>query len=162
MSYYFTDKEIEDFILEEKPFPDTIDKFLNFKESDGHKRASVTIDRPDGSQYNINLRQNVNNVNDFSVIIAYQCKGNNKDFKLRRYNGKSHEHSNKIEKSRFYNFHIHISTERYQKIGAKEESFAEETSRYTNLNEALECMIKDCNIKVKINPQMSIFDQEDK
>ncbi len=157
MSYYFTDEEINNFVVEEKQFSGTVNGFMIFKESDGHKRSSAIIGRSDGSQYIIKLRQSTHNVNDFSAIIAYQSKGTNKDFKLRRYNGKSHEHSNRLEGNKFYNFHIHIATERYQNIGRKEESFAKETNRYSNLYGALECMIKDCNIKVKKDSQTNLF-----
>ena len=57
------------------------------------------------------LRQNKNTVTDFSAILAFQEKGANKDFKLRRYNGK-HEHTNKLENRKFFDFHIHYATQR--------------------------------------------------
>ena len=80
-----------------------------------------------------------------------------KDFKLRRYNGKSHEHSNKLENVKFYDFHIHFATQRYQDEGRKEESYAEVADRYSDINEALSCLLEDCNIKIKQDPQMNFF-----
>lgn len=159
MSYYFTDEEINSYISEEKIFPGTIEEFLIFKEFDGHKSASVELPRSDGSRFIIKLRQNLNDINDFSAIIVFQEKGNNKYFKLRRYNGKSHEHTNKLERNKFYAFHIHIATQRYQDAHRKEESYAEETSRYSDINGALNSLLNDCNIRIAINPQLSLFDE---
>ena len=153
MSYYFTDDEINALITEEKTHSGTIHEIMDLKESDGHKRTSFDIMRADGSRFIIKLRQNVNDMNDFSAIIAFQEKGNNKDFKLRRYNGKSHEHSNKLEDEKFYNFHIHFATQRYQDEGRKEESYAEATNRYSDIEEALNCLLEDCNLKIKQGPQ---------
>jgi hypothetical protein len=105
----------------------------------------------------IKLRQNKNTVTDFSAIFAYQEKGANKDFKLRRYNGK-HEHTNKLEKHKLFDFHIHYATQRYQDAGRAEESYAEETNRYSDIKGALTCLINDCNIQVEKDTQTSIFD----
>ena len=159
MNYYFTDEEIQSLIAEEKHFRGSIDEMMNFKESDGHKRSSVEILCADGNLFVIKLRQNLNNVNDFSAILAFQERGCNKDFKIRRYNGKSHEHSNKLEGDKFYAFHIHMATQRYQDIGRKEESFAEATNRYSDLRGALKCLLKDCNVIAKLNPQTSLFSE---
>lgn len=157
MSYYFTDEEIKQLISERKLYNDTLATFMNFKESDGHKKASIEILRPDGSMFVVKLRQNTNTINDFSAMLAFQEKGANKDFKLRRYNGK-HEHTNKLENRKFFNFHIHHATQRYQDAGRKEESFAEETNRYSDIKGALMCLIGDCNIQIKIDTQTSLFD----
>lgn len=157
MDYYFTDNEIKELTLESKNYNGTIDDLLNFKESDGHKRASIEILRSDGSTFIVKLRQNTNTLNDFSAILAFQGKGVNKDFKLRRYNG-IHEHTNKLENKRFFDFHIHYATQRYQDAGRKEESYAEETDRYSNIKGALKCLIDDCNIQVEKDPQMTFFD----
>lgn len=158
MSYYFTDGEINQLILEKKYYNGRINDFFDFKESDGHKKASVEILRSDGSMFIIKLRQNINAINDFSAIFAYHAKGSNKDFKLRRYNGKSHEHSNNLENKRFYNFHIHYATQRYQDAGCKEEKYAEETDRYSDCRGALKCLLKDCNIGIRTDGQTSLFD----
>lgn len=159
MSYYFTDEEIKSLVDEEKIFDGSLDAIMDFKESDGHKSASVELRRTDGSKFIIKLRQNLNNVNDFSVIFALQGKGISKDFKLRRYNGKSHQHSNRLEGNRFYTFHVHYATKRYQDAGRKEESYAEETERYSDIKGALRCLLSDCNIKTKLDPQTSLFDK---
>ena len=159
MGYYFTDAEINNLVAEEKSHPVTLSEIMAFKQSDGHKRSSFEINRPDGSRFIIKLRQNQNNINDFSAIIGFQEKGNNTSFILRRYNGKSHEHSNRIEGNKFYYFHIHIATQRYQDDGRKEESYAEESDQYTDLTSALRCLLAECNIKIKTNPQESLFNE---
>ena len=150
------DEEIKQLIEERKDYNDSFAGMLNFKESDGHKKTSIEILRPDGSFFIIKLRQNTNTLNDFSAIIAFQEKGINKDFKLRRYNGK-HEHTNRLENEKFYNFHIHYATKRYQDARRKEESYAEETNRYSDINGVLKCLIDDCNIQVKTDPQGFLF-----
>jgi len=156
MENYFTDSEINELTLEMKEYNGTIDDLLNFKESDGHKRSTVEIPRLDGSAFIVKLRQNINTLNDFSAILAFQKKGANWDFKLRRYNG-IHEHTNKLEKIRFFGFHIHYATQRYQDAGRKEESYAEKTDRYSDIKGALKCLIDDCHIQVKTDPQGRLF-----
>jgi hypothetical protein len=157
MGYYLTDDEIHSLIHEPKPYPGTRAAMMHLKTSDGHKRGSFDIQRADGSQFIVKLRQNMNNVNDFSAIIGFQEKGNSVTFILKRYNGKSHEHSNKIEKTKIYNFHIHTATQRYQDENRKEESYAEETNRCSNLVTALDCLIEDCQITLQPDPQRNLF-----
>jgi hypothetical protein len=91
------------------------------------------------------------------VILAWLPPKSNAIFKLRRYNGKSHEHTNKIEEERFYDFHIHPATLRYQQLGVKEESFAQATDRYQNFARPLRCMIDDCGFIVPKNDQLELF-----
>ncbi|MCH7764774.1 MAG: hypothetical protein IIB95_13750 [Candidatus Marinimicrobia bacterium] len=98
-------------------------------------------------------------INDFSAILAFRKKGYTNDFKLKRYNGKSHEHSNKLEGEKFYDFHIHIATQRYQDIGKKEESYGKITDRFSNLRGALKCLIEDCNVRTTLNTQANLFEE---
>ena len=78
-------------------------------------------------------------------------------FRLRRYNGKSHQHKNHIEKDVIYDFHIHYATERYQLIGKKEESFAVASDRYSTLHEAVGCLISDCGFVLPEGDQGDMF-----
>lgn len=80
---------------------------------------------------------------DFSVIIAVQLHNSNRIFRLRRYNGLSHIHTNRIECETFYDYHIHIATERYQELGMREESYAIPTDRYLSFEGAINCAISD-------------------
>ena len=158
MSYFFTDEEISSLISEEKQYSGSIEEIMSYRESDGHKRSSVKLHRGDGSHFMIKLRLSLKNMYDFSAIISFQEKGSNKDFKLRRYNGKSHEHNNRLEKEKFYSFHIHQATERYQEAGRKEECYAEQTTRYADIKGALKCLLQDCNITIEVDPQTSLFE----
>ena len=151
MEYFFPDNEIKELTLERKEYNGTIADFLNFKESDGHKRSAIEIPRPDGSAFIVKLRQNTNTLNDFSAILAFQQKGINKDFKLRRYNG-LHEHTNKLENIKFFDFHIHYATQRYQEASRREESYAEITDRYFDIKGALKCLIDDCLLELLLFP----------
>jgi hypothetical protein len=66
-----------------------------------------------------------------------------------RYNGGSHVHENKLEGNKFeYVPHIHVATERYYRISKRMvDAYAETTDRYTTLNDAIKCILADCNIK---------------
>jgi hypothetical protein len=75
---------------------------------------------------------------------------------LRRYNGKSHVHGNRIEGTTFYDFHIHTATERYQLLGSREDTFAEPSRLFTNLSLALDCLVQDCGFE-GANPQLSLI-----
>jgi hypothetical protein len=93
------------------------------------------------------------------VILACLPPNSSTFFRLRRYNGRGHEHTNKLEHERFYNFHIHTATERYQEEGAREDGYAEQTDRYHDLNGAINCMFADCGFQ-KEDPeigQMNLF-----
>ncbi len=77
--------------------------------------------------------------------------------RLRRYNGKSHEHTNRIERDRFYNFHIHMATERYQREAETEDGYAEPSSKYSDLSGAIECLIDDCGFSKPDQVQTRIY-----
>jgi hypothetical protein len=78
---------------------------------------------------------------------------------LRRYNGKSHEHTNLIEGGTFYDYHIHQATERYQQIGASEDTYAESTNRFSDFHKAISCMINDCAFETPFDPQRKLFEE---
>ena len=85
----------------------------------------------------------------------------NRLFRLRRYNGKSHEHTNNIEKVTFYDFHIHTATERYQvSENKKEDKFAEVTDRYSDFSGAMDCLIEDAGFPPKSpDPQLPLWER---
>ena len=96
---------------------------------------------------------------DFSVILAVRVPGSSQLFRLRRYNGKSQEHSNRIEGVEFYDFHIHVATERYQEFGTREDAYAEPTDRYGDYSGALQCLIADANFEVPPKRQGDLFEE---
>jgi hypothetical protein len=156
----FTDQQIEDLLLEAKPLPDDYKELLigsKMKKVDAHKRGEITITGEAGNKFSIKVRQNALNLLDFSVILCYEYKEKTGNFILRRYNGKSHWHTNHLEKARFRDFHIHTATERYQVAGYRVEEFAEVTSRYSDLAGALVCLIQDCNFIEPPNTQPNLL-----
>lgn len=147
MDVFLTEKEIDDLILEPKVVEGSQLDFLRMKSKKGHNEKDFIVSREDGSHFRIIIRQSLENSFDFSVVLGYCAANQTGLILLRRYNGKSHEHSNRIEKEKpFYDFHIHTATERYQKEGPRAEYYAEMTDRYSDINGAIKCLIKDCNI----------------
>jgi hypothetical protein len=76
---------------------------------------------------------------------------------LQRYNGKNHEHTNPIEGETFYDFHIHQATERYQEIGASEDTYAKPTDRFADFQQGITCMLKDCGFEMPLDSQGRLF-----
>ena len=111
----------------------------------------------EGNHFQLIVRQNQINVFDFSIILAVRIPQSNQVFRLRRCNGRSHEHRNRIEKEKFLGFHIHMATMRYQLLGAKEDSYAELTDRYGSRDGAISCLMQDCNFVSPPNEQLSLF-----
>jgi hypothetical protein len=147
---FFTDEQIAALIAEPKPLPRELAASyppLRRSKVGGHKEAQYEVSGSAGNDFRIIIRQNDVNALDFSAILAYQSKTTHQVFRLRRYNGKSHEHSNRLEKSALYAFHIHQATERYQREGEKEDSYAEPTDRYSDLVGAIDCLIADCGFR---------------
>jgi hypothetical protein len=63
----------------------------------GHKEAQFEITGLSGEDFRVIVRQSNINALDFSVILAFLPKTTNQVIRLKRYNGKSHEHTNHIE-----------------------------------------------------------------
>lgn len=144
-------------IQERKTFPKEYYTLFRMKDKKGHKEQELTIKRPDGSLFKVILRQNQINVLDFSLVLGYMPPKSNLLFRLRRYNGKSHEHTNIIEEDSFYDFHIHIATERYQEAGLKEDGYAQVSNAYSDIRSAMGCFINDCNIILPDYKQGRLF-----
>jgi hypothetical protein len=157
MDAVLSDEEIERLLKERKPLPEDYRQKIAVRPKRGHKERDLELQGADGSDFRIILRQSFYNTLDFSIILSFRPPHSNRLFRLRRYNGKSHEHTNPIEGSTFYDFHIHQATERYQMIGAREDTFAEPTNKFSDLNEAISCMIDDCGFIAPVDPQMKLF-----
>ena len=115
-----SDHQIMDLINEEKILPEKFRDRLKLKnKSDLAFRECdiVAESRSKLHKFVVTVRVNIINILDFSIILSYVDE-NGKYNILRRYNGK-HYHKNKIEKTHFDSYHIHIGTERYQKIFKK-------------------------------------------
>lgn len=152
----FTDEEIQELINEHKLLPGAYEERLKLKPKPGHREGELDLVGVKGSGFRLLLRQSSHNPLDFSIILAYKFEKTNQIFRLRRYNGKSHEHTNKLEGDKFYGFHIHMATKRYQLSSWKEDGYAEPTSRYATYEEALNCLLLDCGFEVVEADQMKL------
>jgi len=157
MPVLLSDDEIQRFIDEPKPLPPNYHPRLRLKPKRGHKEAELDFEGTDGSPFRLILRQSMGNPLDFSLILAYRVPQTNIIFRLRRYNGKSHEHTNNLEGNRFYDFHIHQATKRYQEAGLREDAYAEPTDRYADFDDALQCMLANCRFELPPNLQPSLL-----
>ena len=159
MTDILTDDQIKTLLAEPKTLPEELSGLTLPLRSVklGHKEAQYDITGSSGNDFRIITRQNNFNAFDFSVILAYLPPMTNQVFRLRRYNGKSHEHTNRIESEKFYGFHIHIATERYQRESEIEDGYAESTTRYGDLKGAIQCLISDCGFLFPDRRQMSLF-----
>ncbi len=157
MSTLLTDAEIAALISEPKQLEAGFRSKLQLRPKQGHKERELDITGVTGSEFRLILRQSLFNILDFSAILAYSGKSSSQLFRLRRYNGKSHEHTNKIESQTIYDFHIHFATERYQHSGLREDAYAEATNRYGDLQGALSCLIQDCGLVLPSNEEELLF-----
>lgn len=144
-----------------KPIPDglyPLAKKLASRNQSG--RVDFDVDCATGERFVVIIRQNEINPLSFSVILGYRMPGFNRIFRLRRYNGK-HTHSNPLEKSgAFRDFHRHTATERYQKLGAKEDHFAEIDTRFHSVDGAIQCLLEDNGFE-KAHVPLPLFDGEE-
>ena len=155
----FSDQDIQRLIKEKKPLPKDYKAKIQVRPKRGHKERELDIEGEDGNDFRLILRQSTINPLDFSIILIYRPPQSNILFRLRRYNGRSHEHTNTIEGNTFYDYHIHQATERYQQIGAREDTYAEPTNRFSDFYQAISCMINDCGFEIPSGTQRSLFEE---
>ena len=138
MAAFFSDNEIAGLIAEVKPLLPDWHSRMTLKPKRGHREREVDVKGEGGSRFRLILRQAALNPLDFPVILAVLVPKTNQVFRLLRCNGKSHEHTNRLERETFYDFHIHRATERYQKEeGYREDGYAEVTDKYSDFEGAL-------------------------
>jgi hypothetical protein len=154
----YSDQEIEALLRERKPLPDNWRDQVRLRPKRGHQERDLEIIGNAGNQFRLILRQNRINPLDFSIILAVRVPQSNQLFRLRRYNGRSHEHTNHIEDETFYDFHIHVATERYQEFGTREDAYAEATDRYGDFHGALRCLLADAGLVVPPTVQGDLFE----
>lgn len=160
MPVRLTDADIARLVGQRKPVPADWRARLKRKAKGGHEEAQTDLTGVDGDEFRVIVRQSLFNPLAFSVILAWKVPGSNALFRLRRYNGRAHEHSNPIEGQQFFAAHIHIATERYQALGEREDFFAEPTGRFAELDGALGCMAADCGFETAPTSQLALFDKE--
>jgi len=152
-----SDGDIGELLQEEKPLPSDFLTRIKTRPKRGHSERELDLTGTGNSQFRVILRQSAVNHLDFSIILAYLPPNTNDMFRLRRHNGLSHEHTNIVEAQTFYDYHIHIATERYQEIGAREDAFAEPTDRYADYASALRCFWADCGFIFPPGAQSSML-----
>ena len=112
----------------------------------GHAEAAVELAGSSGDRFRLIVRRSRVNLLAFSVVLAVQMPQTNRWFRLRRMNGKNHQHTNPLEKQTFRDFHIHEATERYQEAGFREDTYAMPTDRFADLNGAFPCLLQDAAV----------------
>jgi len=152
-----SDQDIERLIKEKKHLPANYQGRIQVQPKRDHKERELDTKGDDGNDFRLILRQSLFNPLDFSIILVYRPPQSNILFRLRRYNGKSHEHTNAIEGGTFYDYRIHQATERYQQIGAREDTYAEPTNRFSDFHQAISCMINDCGFEIPSGTQGTLF-----
>ncbi len=136
-------------MAEGKPLPhDWISKLQLKPSKSGFREGEIQIVGHQGTRFCILLRQSEHDPLSFSALLFVSEANSVRRFRLRRYNGRNHGHRNKLDGTRLsVGFHIHQATERYQLAGFDEDAFATTTDRYSNLSEAVECLIADCGCR---------------
>jgi len=157
MADILSDQDIERLVKEKKLLSANYQRKIQVRPKRGHKERELDIKGEDGNDFRLILRQSLLNPLDFSVILVYRPPQSNVLFRLRRYNGKSHEHTNQIEGGIFYDYHIHQATERYQQLGAREDTYAEPTNRFSDFYQAISCIIDDCGFEIPSGTQGTLF-----
>jgi hypothetical protein len=157
MADMLSDQEIQSLVSESKPLPPDYVTRMHARPKRGHKERELDLKGEDGNDFRLILRQSILNPLDFSIILAFRPAQSNVLFRLRRYNGKSHQHTNRIEDETFYDYHIHQATERYQRLGLREDSYAEQTDRFSDLQQAISCLLHDCGFEIPPGAQQPLF-----
>lgn len=159
MAVTYLDQEIESLVQERKPLPVGWRNQIRLKSKRGHDEQQLDLVGETEHKFRLILRRNSFNLVDFSIILAVRVPQSSQLFRLRRYNGRSHEHTNHIEDEMFYDFHIHFATERYQQLGTREDAYAKPTDRYSDFDGALRCLLDDMNLEVPPDPQGTLFEE---
>lgn len=152
MAFILTDKEIETLIQERKFLPMGWNQQFVEKPKRGHTDYHLSVPGYAGKKFEIIRRKSKFDPSSFSVVLGVYFPDVEDLFRLRRYNSDNHTHTNPIERNEVSGFHIHITTERYQRKSLQDrririDDYAEPTARYQDIEGALRCLIKDANFQ---------------
>lgn len=156
-SVTYTDSEIAALVAERKPLPANWQRLMRLAPKESQTERQLDLAGAEANEYRLILRRSLLNRLDFSLILAVRVPGSTRLFPLRRYNGSSHRHQNRIERTTVYGFHVHTATERYQARGLREDGFAEPTERYFDFESARRCLFKDVNIELPSDQQTQLL-----
>jgi hypothetical protein len=147
MSAVIDDESIRALLAERKPAIEPAE-LIPKKRKRGHLETHKQVQGADGSKFRLVVRQSSLDVHDFSAILGWEMPSHMRLFRLRRCNGRSHEHRNPLEGDAvFFDFHVHTATERYQLGGYQEEHYAEPTDAYTDLGGAIRHLLETCSFE---------------
>ena len=157
MDITYSDQEIAALIQERKVLPDNKRSKFRRTKNRGNDvyRLNVTGERK--NEFQVIVRMSIFNKLNFSVILGVKVPPAKNLFRLKRYNGDYHLHTNAIEEQEVEGFHIHTATEKYQINGTREEDYAEPTKRYNDVNGALKCLFADANFEDPYALQDTLF-----
>ncbi|MCH8165501.1 MAG: hypothetical protein IH889_07825 [Planctomycetes bacterium] len=158
MAITLTQDEIDRLISEPKKLPSDYRKRMTTRGKRGHRERELAIEGTEESEFLVILRESMHNPLAFSVILGYRVPNTNQLFRLRRYNGKSYEHTNKLEGDTFYDFHVHQATERYQNSGFREDAYAKPVVTYSDFEGAVQCLIDECGFQRPDDDNMPLFE----
>ena len=115
----------------------------------GHRQRNFQVIAGDMDEIALAIyqRQSELDDDDFSCGIAFLPPSGTR-LTLARYNGPSHIHG-EIE----FRPHIHYATARAIAAGKKPESEAEETDRFTTLDDAFRCLLEDFHVGGVVPPE---------
>jgi hypothetical protein len=143
MAIRYSDSEIDAMIRESKQLPEDYRTRLQVRSKRGHSERELDVVGDQGTSFQLIIRQASLNIFDFSLVLAVLPTDSNQLFRVCRYNGRSHEHTNRIEGDTFFDFHIHRATARYQELGGREDGWAQPTTHYTDFETALRCFLSE-------------------
>lgn len=146
----FTDSAIRELIHEKKFLRKGWTKKIQLKDTRSGQEGSIKTDGEYGNKFRIIVKKSKFDNNNFCLTFGVYPIKSKILFRLLRYDGSSHAHTNKClrgDRIQFieYKFHIHVATERYQDMGLDEDYYAEPTDKYDSLNGALDCLLEDSN-----------------
>ena len=144
----FTEAEITALMSEQKSLSDGWREGSPILTKRDDRQRSIELSGVDGHEFVVIGRQHQADRRNFSLVLALLVlDGRRRLFRLRRYDGSSHRHCNRIERERLIGCHIHQATERYQLYAnTSEDGFAVATDRYSDLRAAWQCLIDDANL----------------
>lgn len=154
-----SDADIDSLVKERKVLPWGWTPNLTARED--RRSLDLIVPRADGSKFRLFVRSSISDpAANFSAGLVFIDTSRYIDLVLRRYNGPSHPHTNRLEgEPEFWDFHIHLATERYQASRHyKNEHYAVVTRRFGNVEGALRCLLDDCGFVPHPHEPASLFD----
>ena len=155
MPQVISDARIAAMIAEPKRLPpDWQRQLAALKARPGRDESQVDFTGADGTAFRIIVSQRHRDRSDFSLILLAildpSIAPGKPEFRLLRYDGPGHPHTNTIEGNTINQKpHIHRATERYQIATGhrRPDGYAEETRRYQDLTGAWECFRLDVGLR---------------